>query len=174
MFDKLQSQFATSSVVPAGNVPAIGVLPACAVQQPTTLVCKEKVMSWTGDDFSGRLVEQSLRGSYEAHAPDGTQLFEVQGHMKLIGSMMTAKFVNKADNQPMMIQVEGNWRDKVAVMRIAGTGQEVARLNRKTLTAANIFADQQTYFVEVVPGVDLVLIAALAVVYDERNNESQS
>lgn len=88
--------------------------------------------------------------------------------------MMTAKFVNKADNQPMMIQVEGNWRDKVAVMRIAGTGQEVARLNRKTLTAANIFADQQTYFVEVVPGVDLVLIAALAVVYDERNNESQS
>lgn len=32
--------------------------------------------------LSGRLVEQSLRGSYEAHAPDGTQLFEVQGHMK--------------------------------------------------------------------------------------------
>lgn len=31
--------------------PPIGVFPGFVAQQPTTLVLKEKVLSWSGDDF---------------------------------------------------------------------------------------------------------------------------
>lgn len=47
----------------------------------------------------------------------------------------------------------------------------VARIDRKILSGKDIFFGQQTYGVQVAPGVDLALIAALCICLDEKNNE---
>jgi len=50
-------------------------------------------------------------------------------------------------------------------------GLVVARIDRKILSGKDIFFGQQTYAVQVAPGVDLALIAALCICLDEKNNE---
>jgi uncharacterized protein YxjI len=53
------------------------------------------------------------------------------------------------------------------------TGILVARIDRKILSGKDIFFGQQTYGVQVAPGVDLALIAALCICLDEKNNEAK-
>lgn len=113
----------------------------------------------------------SYRGSHEAYTPSGQLLFEVKGKIEFMGSRMIASFRNISDGRPLEIEVTGDWRDKKAEMRVVGTGQVVATVSRDYFKMREIFAGQQTYYVQVQPRVDLALIAALAVVFDERNNE---
>lgn len=47
----------------------------------------------------------------------------------------------------------------------------VARIDRKLLSGKDIFFGQQTYGVQIAPGVDMALIAALCICLDEKNNE---
>lgn len=47
----------------------------------------------------------------------------------------------------------------------------VARIDRKLLSGKDLLFGQQTYAVQVAPGVDLALIAALCICLDEKNNE---
>jgi uncharacterized protein YxjI len=91
--------------------------------------------------------------------------------LPVIGSKMTAKFINAADNQPLEIECRGNWLDKSCEMVLVHTGQKVASISRNMLNLRDFFGDKQTYFIQVEPGVDLTLMAALAVAFDERNNE---
>jgi uncharacterized protein YxjI len=51
------------------------------------------------------------------------------------------------------------------------SGIVVARIDRKLLSGKDVFFGQQTYAVQVAPGVDLALIAALCICLDEKNNE---
>jgi hypothetical protein len=51
------------------------------------------------------------------------------------------------------------------------TGLVVARIDRKILSGKDIFFGQQTYGVQIAPGVDMALIAALCICLDEKNNE---
>ena len=67
--------------------------------------------------------------------------------------------------------MKGNWRDSKADIVDEATGAVVAQIDRKLLRARQMFFDQQTYAVIVAPGVDLALIAALCVCFDEKNNE---
>ena len=50
-------------------------------------------------------------------------------------------------------------------------GLVVARIDRKLLSGKDIFFGQQTYGVQIAPGVDMALIAALCICLDEKNNE---
>jgi uncharacterized protein YxjI len=50
-------------------------------------------------------------------------------------------------------------------------GLVVARIDRKLLSGKDLLFGQQTYAVQVAPGVDLALIAALCICLDEKNNE---
>jgi uncharacterized protein YxjI len=52
-------------------------------------------------------------------------------------------------------------------------GAVVARINRKILSGKDLFFGQQTYGVQVAPGVDLALITALCICLDEKNNEGK-
>jgi len=113
----------------------------------------------------------SLHGSHEGYATDGSLLFEVKGKFKIGGSKMIASFTNAADKKPIEITVRGDWIDRKAEMIIEETGMVAATITRQFMNLREAFRDKQTYFVEVQPGVDLVLITALAVVFDERNNE---
>lgn len=85
---------------------------------------------------------------------------------------MTATFTNAADNKPLSISCKGNFLDKNCDMILVETGQRVAHVSRNIMSMKDWFADKQTYFVTVEPGVDLAfIIAALAVTFDERNND---
>jgi uncharacterized protein YxjI len=50
-------------------------------------------------------------------------------------------------------------------------GVLVARIDRKILSGKDFFFGQQTYGVQVAPGVDMALIAAMCICLDEKNNE---
>lgn len=87
---------------------------------------------------------------------------------------MTAKFTNTADGKTLSIECRGDWLSKSCEMILVQTGQRVATISRNILSMRDLFHDKQTYFVQVEPGVDLALMAALAVVFDERNNEDNN
>jgi uncharacterized protein YxjI len=87
---------------------------------------------------------------------------------------MTANFTNTADGKELSIECSGDWLSRSCKLVLSQTGQTVATISRNPLSMKDVFADKQTYYVHVQPGVDLVLMAALAVTFDERNNEQQS
>lgn len=47
-----------------------------------------------------------------------------------------------------------------------------ARIDRKLLSGKDIFFGQQTYAVQISPGYDQALIAAMCICLDEKNNEA--
>lgn len=52
-------------------------------------------------------------------------------------------------------------------------GIVVAQISRSFFNVREVFAGQQSYFVTVAPHVDLVLIAAICICLDERENEKK-
>ena len=59
----------------------------------------------------------------------------------------------------------------LAKMLTARVGVVVARINRKLLSGRDVLFGQQTYGVEIAPGVDMALMAALAICLDESQND---
>lgn len=51
-------------------------------------------------------------------------------------------------------------------------GSIAARIDRKLLSGKDIFFGQQTYAVQISPGYDQALIAAMCICLDEKNNEA--
>ena len=51
-------------------------------------------------------------------------------------------------------------------------GMIAARIDRKLLSGKDIFFGQQTYAVQISPGYDQALIAAMCICLDEKNNEA--
>jgi hypothetical protein len=110
----------------------------------------------------------------------------------VIGSKATASFTSYT-GQPQTLTMSGNWLDTTAdiVNEAQGgssylpfsciapnptltpifLGAVVARIDRKILSGKDLFFGQQTYGVQVAPGVDLALIAALCICLDEKNND---
>lgn len=74
---------------------------------------------------------------------------ELRSVPAVMGSRMIASFKNIGDGRPVEIEVTGDWRDKKAEMRIVGTGQVVATVSRDYFKMREIFAGQQTYYVQV-------------------------
>jgi uncharacterized protein YxjI len=66
--------------------------------------------------------------------------------------------------------MEGNWFDTHANIIEMSSQQPVATIQRK-LSLGELFG-QQTYAVTVAPNVDLALIVAMCICFDEKNNES--
>ncbi|GAB1199711.1 tubby C-terminal-like domain-containing protein [Aspergillus pseudonomiae] len=142
---------------------------------------KAKHMSVSGRksvfDMAGNhlfdLVKEHLHihSTFAAQAPDGRKLLEVKSSLSLIGSKATATFTSPRTGSTVSLKMKGNWRDSKADIVDEATGAVVAQIDRKLLRARQMFFDQQTYAVIVAPGVDLALIAALCVCFDEKNNE---
>jgi uncharacterized protein YxjI len=90
----------------------------------------------------------------------------------VVGSKAIATFTSPRTGSTETLKVKGNWLDtKVDIVNEA-TGVVVARVDRRLWRGREVFFDQQTYAVMVAPGVDLALVAALCVCFDEKNNEN--
>jgi uncharacterized protein YxjI len=70
--------------------------------------------------------------------------------------------------------MKGNFFDTTAdITDESQGGLVVARIDRKILSGKDFFFGQQTYGVQVAPGVDMALVAAMCICLDEKNNEAR-
>ncbi|KAG8533269.1 uncharacterized protein KY384_002052 [Bacidia gigantensis] len=150
--------------------------------------CKGKVMSISArkifTDPSGRELFHlknkllALAKSFIGESPDGKQLFEVKGKfsrlaidklLAVLSSKSTISFINASTNQSMTLDLKGDWLDRSAEVTLQG--RPVATISRSFLNFGQLVSDKQTYYVNCAPGVDLVLMAAICVCLDEREND---
>jgi uncharacterized protein YxjI len=140
-----------------------------------------KVMSLTGRkkmfDMQGNhlcsIVKEHfhLHSTYVVESAKGDKIMEVKSSFKLLGSKATATFTSSNGKQEILT-MRGNFFDSRAdILDEAQGGFVVARIDRKILSGKDIFFGQQTYGVQIAPGVDMALIAALCICLDEKNNE---
>ncbi|KAB2108254.1 hypothetical protein AG0111_0g3175 [Alternaria gaisen] len=140
-----------------------------------------KVMSLTGRkkmfDMQGNhlcsIVKEHLHlhSTYIVESAKGDKIMEVKSSIKLLGSKATATFTSSNGKQEVLT-MRGNFFDTQAdILDEAQGGLVVARIDRKILSGKDIFFGQQTYGVQIAPGVDMALIAALCICLDEKNNE---
>ncbi|KAJ7622103.1 tubby C-terminal-like domain-containing protein [Roridomyces roridus] len=188
--------------------PPLGLFPQFVAQQQMTLVLKEKVLTWSGEDFSvkdqwgsvvvrceGKLFSISdqkkfvdasgnhvftlknkiwhIHKTMEAEDLAGNVILKLRGKIQLFGSTMNITFTNFADNREVELVCKGDWIGRKATIARSDTNQIVAQIGRNFLNAREIFAGAETYQVNVAPGVDLALIAAICIALNERNRESQ-
>ncbi|KIW39399.1 uncharacterized protein PV06_09170 [Exophiala oligosperma] len=144
--------------------------------------CKGKVFSLSSakkftdmqdnEIFTLRNKHIALHKSFYGVAPNGQEVFQVKGHFSVLSSKSTIHFQNQSDGSQIELNLKGDWLDRSATITLAG--RPVASISRSFMNARQIFGGKQTYFVTVAPGVDLVLIAAICVCLDERENETSS
>ncbi|RDL39319.1 uncharacterized protein BP5553_03659 [Venustampulla echinocandica] len=111
----------------------------------------------------------TIRKCFYGETVTGQILFQVKSKITFFNSKMVTTFTNASDRRPIELLVKGDWLDRKATITMGNT--VVAQISRKFFNAREIFADKQTYFVTIAPGVDLALIAALCVCLDEKEND---
>jgi len=143
-----------------------------------------KLMSISGRkkmfDMQGKHVCSIVKEHFHIHTTyavedaNGAKIMQVKSNFKLLGSKATATFTSH-NGKEEILTMKGNWFDTSAdIVDEAQGGVVVARINRKILSGKDILFNQQTYGVQIAPGVDMALIAALCICLDEKNNEGGS
>ncbi|OXB38688.1 hypothetical protein J007_01498 [Cryptococcus neoformans] len=185
--------------------PPLGIHPAyTSHSHPVTLVLKERVFSFSGDDFgvkdtNGQVVVRcqgkalSFKDRKVITDPNGQFLFAIRNkllsiHKVYVGedehgneifrikkklsfsSHLVATFHNPATNLPTTLVLKGDFWGGSADVSIEG-GPVVAQISRKLFNMREFWGDKQTYFVTVAAGVDLALMAAVCICFDEAKNE---
>lgn len=136
-----------------------------------------KVLSMSGrkrvSDMAGVHLFSIVKEHFHLHTtflmqdPRGKTMVEVKNRSKLIGSKATATFTSQNGCQEVLA-IRGKWlRNSAEIINEAQGGVVVARIDRKTFSVKNSLFGQQTYGVQIAPGVDMALIAALAICLDE-------
>ncbi|KAM0751765.1 DUF567-domain-containing protein [Meredithblackwellia eburnea MCA 4105] len=121
--------------------------------------------------FSLRNKTFSMHHTMIGEDATGKEIFTTKKHFG-VGTKMTLTFNNTAhDGQPMELELRGDFWGGSA--DIAINGRPAAQISRDLMNMREIFRDKQTYFVTVAPGVDLALIAAFCVCFDEVKNEKK-
>ncbi|GAD98142.1 hypothetical protein NFIA_098510 [Paecilomyces variotii No. 5] len=128
-----------------------------------------------------------IHTTFAAHDPSGSKFLQVKNNItctsglawvssliwsKFIGSKATATFTSPKTGQIVSLRMKGNWLDSIVDIVEDTTGIVVARINRNIFRGRDLFFGKQTYAAVVAPGVDMALIAAMCICFDEKNNEN--
>ncbi|KAF1979318.1 hypothetical protein BU23DRAFT_549325 [Bimuria novae-zelandiae CBS 107.79] len=132
-------------------------------------------------DMAGNHLFDIVKEHFHIHAtfaiedPQGNKLMEVQSNFKLMGSSAVATFpMNAPENEQHKLKMKGSFFDTSAeIIDEKRGGAVAARINRKILSGKDLFFGQQTYSVQISPGYDQALIAAMCICLDEKNNEGK-
>lgn len=89
-----------------------------------------------------------------------------------VGTKMSAQFTNAITGQPGELSVKGDMFGMGATVML-NDSTPVAQISRQYLNAREVFTSNQTYYVTCAPGVDLALIAAICICFDEAKNEQK-
>ncbi|KAI1822732.1 DUF567-domain-containing protein [Xylaria intraflava] len=123
--------------------------------------------------FTIRTKLLAWHATYYAEDADGNVLFEVKGKFSVLGSKSICTFRSQSGKEESLL-VKGNFFDSKVNIVDEETSQPVATIDRKFLNARQLLADQQTYAVTVAPNVDMSLVVAMCICFDERKNEQKS
>jgi uncharacterized protein YxjI len=85
---------------------------------------------------------------------------------------MSAQFTNAITGQPAELSIKGDMFGMSANI-LLNDSTPIATISREYLNAREMFGNKQTYFVTVAPGVDLALVAAICICFDEAKNEGK-
>ncbi|WVQ85740.1 hypothetical protein IAT38_007907 [Cryptococcus sp. DSM 104549] len=143
--------------------------------------CQGKALSFRDrkviSDPSGRLLfglrnkMLAIAKTYVAENEHEQEIFRVKKKIISLGTSMTATFIDAATNKELVVDLRGDFWGGSADLSVEG-GPVIAQISRKLFNAREFFGDKQTYFVTVAPGVDLALVAAICICFDEAKNES--
>lgn len=106
---------------------------------------------------------------------EGVQLFKVEDESKAEGGarakVLLSDVVTKSGSEQTM-ELDGDWAGDGAVLSFYDKDtkkptQPVAKASRKSMTVKPGDYDDQTYFFTVAPGIDIALMAGIAVCFDE-------
>lgn len=107
--------------------------------------------------------------TFEATNAQGQLLFTVKGKFTLMGSKMGATFRNAQDGREIEMLCKGDFFDRKATITV--DDKVVAQIGRSFVNVREMFGDKQSYQVNVAPGVDLAMMAAVCICLDEKENE---
>lgn len=104
---------------------------------------------------------------------DNVPLFRAEGKWSPLKPKFTVWLTDAVTNRPVQLEVVGNWLEWKADIRIVQTGAVIARLHRDYSRLGGFIAGRDTYIVEVAPRVDLVLVSALGIIFNERKRQQR-
>ncbi|KAF5574512.1 DUF567 domain-containing protein [Fusarium pseudoanthophilum] len=168
----------------------VGIFPAYITVQTETLMVREKLGSYNGGELEVKHVNglpllkvelkvMSISGRKMVYDMRCNHLFSiVRRHLhfrtsfRLFCSKVTATF-NSLNGSAEVLEMKGSWRDYSASIVDTASGNVVARISR-TISSRDLLFGQQTYALEVMPRVDMALMVAICICFDERNNENRA
>ncbi|KAF5655214.1 DUF567 domain protein [Fusarium sp. NRRL 25303] len=112
-----------------------------------------------------------IHTTYAVEDPQGARIMTVRNCLQLFGSRATATF-NSIDGSAEILKMKGNWLDRSADIVDTTTDNVVACIDRK-FSARDFLLGKQTCTLEVAPGVDMALMVAMCICFDEKNNENR-
>jgi len=124
--------------------------------------------------FHLRQEHLALHRTYYGEDQAGGRVFEVKSKFSIGKSKAGVTFTDSTTHHQTHLLMKGNWLASRAEILDEETGETVALIDRKLWNAGEIFAGQQTYCLVVAPGVDLALLAACCICFDEKNNEQEN
>ncbi|KAF2099774.1 DUF567-domain-containing protein [Rhizodiscina lignyota] len=125
--------------------------------------------------FDIRKEHFTIHTTYYIQNAQEEKLMEIKSRFSIAGSKATITFNNALDGgRPVELTMKGDFFARHADIIEEGSGEPIAQIRRKGLNARNLIGGQQTYIVAVAAGVDLSLVVAMCVCFDEKNNESES
>ncbi|KAK8865575.1 hypothetical protein IAR55_000719 [Kwoniella newhampshirensis] len=136
--------------------------------------CDRKVIT----DANGRILYGlrnkmlSIHKTFIGENEQEQEIFRIKKKLGL-GSRMEATFINHSTHAETTLELRGDFWGGSADIHVVN-GPIVAQISRQLFNARELFTDKQTYFVTVAPGVDLALIAAICICFDEAKNEQNN
>ncbi|KAI9732955.1 MAG: hypothetical protein M1818_007388 [Claussenomyces sp. TS43310] len=112
-----------------------------------------------------------LHKTFEAKGAGGQLLFTVKAKFSIGSTKVSCTFVNTSDGQPVELLVKGDFFHRKATITMNDI--PVAEIGRDHFNARQFFGGKQSYFVSIAPGVDVALIAALCICWDEKTAEEE-
>ncbi|EPS35622.1 hypothetical protein H072_10989 [Dactylellina haptotyla CBS 200.50] len=122
--------------------------------------------------FHLRKEHLTLHSTYYGEDSNEKALFEVKSKFSIGSSKAYVNFTD-ASGKAHSLLMKGNWFDTKSNIVDESTGAVVATISRKLFNLGEVFGGQQTYVLSVAPGVDMALMCAACICYDEKNNEKK-
>ncbi|KAF3905963.1 hypothetical protein ABW21_db0202552 [Orbilia brochopaga] len=114
----------------------------------------------------------ALHSTYYGEDSTGKVLFQVKSKFSIGTSKAYVNFTDTSGTTHALL-MKGNWFDTKSNIVDESTGAVVATISRKLLNFSELLGGQQTYVLSVAPGVDMALMCAACICFDEKNNEKK-
>ncbi|KAK6340513.1 hypothetical protein TWF696_008839 [Orbilia brochopaga] len=122
--------------------------------------------------FHLRKEHLAFHSTFYGEDSTGKSLFQVKSKFSIGTSKAYVNFTDTNGTQHSLL-MKGNWFDTKSNIVDEASGAVVATISRKLFNMSELIGGQQTYVLSVAPGVDMALMCAACIAFDEKNNEKK-